>query len=252
MDKKIIWFLTAMCFILILLIYKKTQEPLSIQNYLINTYLYIALAIAMIGSSWVCMSVYEIELVNNGFNNMGLFMVSLGALFTVMFTPNDQMLLKHAAWVTLILTLAITTHIFFKINIENKTLIKTFVTLFGIIGVFTYIAFVMEPTVFLSWGVPLTYALCAVIVTEVTNALFFAKSTDDLLINNNMWNWLVVVLFSGFILFDTQKIITKGTIINELCQSKNQLQCADYPTESLGVVLDALNLFNRITLINRN
>lgn len=241
-----IWSLTAICFVIIFFINKKIQEPLSIENYLLNTYLYIALAIALVGTSWLCMSEYNIS----QYNPFILLMISIASLFTVLFTTNDQLVLKHIAWTTLVLTLAMASHIFFKINLKNDNLIKIFLMLIGIVCTFTYISFVMGPNAFLNLTIPLTLILCMVVVTEVVNAFLFAKNPEDLLLYNNLWNWFIIALFCGFLLIDTQKIITNGIIINNTCLSKNQIRCADYPSESLGVFLDIVNLFQRVSLIN--
>lgn len=250
MNKNITWFLTAICIVLIFLIHNKMQESLTIQNYLIETYLHIALALAIVGTTWSCMTNHDVIIERN--HRIMLFVVSLGALSAVFYTSNDQMVAKYAAWTILVTSLAITTHIFVKLNIENKTLIKTGLMSFAIVSIFTYLAFVMEPTFFLNWGMPLTYALLGVIVVEVVDRFFIANTSDELITLNKTWNYAIIALFCGFILHDTQKIITNGKIINEMCESKSQLMCADYPAESLAVFLDILNLFQRVTLAIRN
>lgn len=243
-----IWTLTLICFILIFFIGYKIKQPLTVQNYLINTYLYIALALALVGTSWLCMSEYDITQPNPFI----LLITAIGSLFVVLFTSNDQIITKHIAWTTLILSMAMTSHIFIKINVESNKLLKTFLTLFGIVGLFTYISLVSDTNVFLNMGNNLTMALCVAVIIEIIDLLFFTNESAGSLVRSNMWNWLIIVLFCGFLLYDTKKIVSNGKIVYDMCDSKNQSKCADYPVESLGVFLDILNLFQRISIVNTN
>lgn len=252
MQNKITLFLTIACAIIIFLIYSKMNEPLNVQNYLINTYLYIALAIAMVITSWSFMLDYDIDPLRNFylFKFIILCILLFGSLAVIIFTTNEQLLLKHIAWIILILTTAVMSFLFYKENIKNNTLKKTVFELFAIVGVFTFIAYVYPPDTFLSWGTPLTYGLLAIIAIELINFMFVSNE-QNYMDRLTLTSWIVIALFCGFILYDTQKIVHNGMVITNSCPSKSQLMCADYPTESLGIFLDILNLFERLTIVNR-
>ncbi len=222
------------------------KEQLNIKNYLINTYLYIALSLAIVAFSWLCMFEYNIDVFKNNeiLKILLIFIASLITLYYIITTNNNKMVLKNTIWTIFIILISILSFVFFKINIANNTLKKTLIELFVIIIVFTIIAFKMDHTVFLKWEVPLFYSLFAMIIIELVNMIFFKSKYIF------FTSWIIVILFMGFLLYDTQKIINNGMIITNLCPSKNQFICADYPKESIGIFLDILNLFERITIIN--
>ncbi len=251
MKNKITLFLTIFCALIIFLIYSNINEPLNVQNYIVNTYLYIALAIAIIITSWSFMLDYNIDFLENFtmFKFIVLCILSFGSLSIVVGTNNDNLALKHVAWTVLILTTGVMSFLFYKKNIKNNMLSKTIFELFAIIGVFTFIAYVYPPDTFLNWGAPLTYALMMMIIIEIINIMFF-ENIDNYMNQLVFTSWIVIILFCGFLLYDTQKIIKNGIIVTSKCKSKNQLICADYPKESLGIFLDILNLFERLSIIN--
>jgi FtsH-binding integral membrane protein len=247
MKLNITIFLTIVCAIIIFLIYNQIKKPLSVQNYLIGTYLYIALAIAIVVSSWSFMIDYNIEPLKK-FDLLKIIILcilSFGSLFVILGTNNDQILLKHTSWVVLVLTIAIMSFVFYKENIKNNTMKKVTWQLFGIVCVFSLIAHISPLDTFKNWGKPLTYALLAMIIIEMFDYLI----TENY--NINLTSWIIIIIFCGFLLYDTQKIISDGIVITNLCQSKNQYLCADYPKESLGVFLDIVNLFQRLSIINK-
>ena len=79
--------------------------------------------------------------------------------------------------------------------------------------------------------------------------LFGDKDVDGYVKRQKIYSFFAVLLFSGFVLYDTHKIFTDAHKVVAGCESLNQLDCADYPVASLGIFLDAVNLFNNLSLL---
>ncbi len=72
--------------------------------------------------------------------------------------------------------------------------------------------------------------------------------------NNRFWYYSIfaIVLFSGFLIYDTQKIIKEAYILQYVCRNRQHLECANYPEKSISMFLDLLNLFNNLTNVYSN
>ena len=122
--------------------------------------------------------------------------------------------------------------------------------LIGVVAILSYVAYSQPLDTFNSWGTPLAYILGTVIVIECFDLIFSSYDNSGFLTRNRIYGWIAVLLFSGFILYDTQKILKNATITTILCDSKNQWKCSDYPSASLGLFLDMVNMFTGLTSIN--
>ena len=89
-------------------------------------------------------------------------------------------------------------------------------------------------TYFDSWEPYLISGLIGIIVSRLFNFIFIFIFIDlNYSKGFNGRDWIIsiftVVLFNGFLLYDTQKIIKEGIILDKNCVGKDNLSCADYP-----------------------
>ena len=250
MEYKISWILLFLCVMVIYLISTGTNKELTPNMYLLNTYLYITLAVLLIGSTWLSAEEYNLfgeQDIGNNF--IMLIIVTFASLLTTLFTTNDQIVIKHVAWLTFVLCLGFTTYLHFKKNVQNKTLLKVLIRVLAIMGGLSYIAYTQPLDTFMSWGAPLTSALGILIAIEIFDLCFLEKG-EEFVTRIRIYSWIAIMLFSGFVLYDTQKLLNDGINITDKCLSKSQAKCADYPKASLGLLLDAVNLFQNVSNVS--
>lgn len=251
MDYKISWILLFMCLIVIYLISNGIVKELTPNMYVLNTYLYITLAVLLIGSVWLGAEDYNLfDEKDVGRNLFILVIVMFGSLFVTLLTSNDQNVIKHIAWLTFVLCLGFTTYLHYKKSVHDDTILKVLCTLLAIMAVLSYVAYTQPLNTFASWQKPMMYILSTLIVVEMFDLIFLNKG-EDFINRTKIYSWITILLFSGFVLYDTQKILSDGIGITASCESKSQIKCADYPKASLGLVLDAVNLFQALSNVSR-
>ena len=127
-------------------------------------------------------------------------------------------------------------------NIFMKTLISVVV----IVLILTTIAFLKPEYISLSWGSGLLVALTCGIIIQLVQ--YFIGGTSSKF--NLVLSYFFVLLFSLYLLYDTKVLQVKAA------NCKNMLDTfkiyPNYPRESLGIILDILNLFTNLGNINRN
>jgi FtsH-binding integral membrane protein len=241
---KITWILTIVSLFVIYLIILNIRNQLTPSNYIINTYLYITLAILLVGDTWMILDDFNTN-IESSFNFtkiICLTIITFGSLFVTVSTSNDQYFIKHIAWTTLVLSLGVLTYVHYKINVENSTLLKTLIMLLGVMATLSYIAWTQPIGTFDSWRKPLLCILCTMIIIEIIDFIFSGSNINELLNRQRIYSWVLIFVFSGFVLYDTQKIVADG--------NNATIKNADYPTASLGIFLDMLNLFQNITNVS--
>jgi len=253
MKFNISWFLALFALGVIYLIVNGMSEELTEKQYVLHTYMYILLGIIISSLTWTILddcdglgnSVFE------PFKFMSVFILSFLSLFTVLLTSNDSYIIKNIAWGVFMICIGITTYISYKINILEGTMRNVLLELIAIVGVLSYVAYSKPLGTFDSWGTPLTYVLGTVIVIECFDLIFASYDRNAFLTRNRIYGWIAVLLFSGFILYDTQKILIDAKSTTGSCDSKNQWKCTDYPSASLGLFLDLINMFSGLSGISR-
>ena len=122
----------------------------------------------------------------------------------------------------------------------NGTLASTFLSLILIVGILSYLAYNSPLDTFDSWLKPMLIILCGLIFVQLIDLLFFVKGAqaNSFIQRYRIYSWIGLLLFSGFLVYDTQHLIKKAHYITSVCSSKNQSICADYPKESLNIFLD--------------
>lgn len=234
----IIWYLST-----------NTQKQLTINDYVVNTYLYILLAIFVCIVVMMIIGDFNLEqyIINNNFVLLIVFIVSIIILVAMVMIDKRQYILRHVLWLLFIICIAIVLFPIYDIAKRTSILWKLIISVTLIVIVLIYIASKYPIDYFNSWGPYLIVGLFGLIVFQLLDFIF--SDPTDLYKRQKIYGFIGVILFSGFILYDTKKIYqhAQPTIIN--CQKiTNQLSCADYPQESLNLFLDIINMFTSMTM----
>jgi len=106
----------------------------------------------------------------------------------------------------------------------------------GVVGGLSLVAMASKSDQFLSWGQPLALGLGIVFVTSLGRVFLPAHFFVAHSIMENVVMYGGLALFSGFVLYDTQKITYKAQHVRDF----------DPINESMHIYLDAVNLFQLI------
>ena len=100
------------------------------------------------------------------------------------------------------------------------------------VGLLTIVAFIAPKDYFLSWGKILFILLILIFIIGIIALFIFPKRNFII-----FYFLLVLAIFGGFVLFDTQLII-------QTCQTLSKTNISpDYINLATGLFLDALNIF---------
>ena len=211
-------------------------------RYILNTYLYILISLVIISLQNIVMEQQNVpvEKVFSPFMGMGglilLFLFAIGLLFLLMSIDPRNVLLKHSVWLVFILFLGILAYPSYLKTIEENTVIVTLMTTICILIGFSLLAFIRPDLISLSWGPVLGFLLIGGMIGELCFYLF--NKDKKVSGRTKAFSYFFIVLFTLFILYDTKKIQVNA----KNCKTNT----VDYINESLGIVLDALNLFQNI------
>jgi len=104
-----------------------------------------------------------------------------------------------------------------------------------VMGLLTFFTFLNPKVISLSWGTSLLTMLIGLIVVRFLS-LFNPK------FNHYIISYVSFVLFAFFVMYDTKRLIIRA---------KHCIK-ADYINDSLGLVLDVLNIFSDLFRIQSN
>ena len=145
-------------------------------------------------------------------------------------SPKD-ILGKHAIWLVWIAMMA---YILYPMLLVNPQLFQHVkIITMAVMTILTLFTFWKPNLISLSWGSTLLTLLTGLILIRIIGIIFpqsYTSQTDYIL------SYVSLVLFSFFMLWDTKFLIVKA----------KQCVNADYINDSLGVVLDGLNIFTNI------
>lgn len=229
-----------------------TQQQLNVNDYVVNTYMYILLALFFL--IIIMMSMDDINMKYGTFNNintctiLAIFVISIVILFSFNYIDRKNYLLRHILWLVYIICIAIIIFPIYDIAKQTSILWKTIAAVILIVLGLTYMTSKFPIDYFNSWGPYLSMGLIGLIFFWLIDLIFIDKSNQHGI--QKIYGIIAIVLFSGFILYDTQKIYQNANVAMLDCQNtNNQLQCADYPQESLALFLDITNMFINMVMV---
>tara|TARA_B100000123_G_scaffold265942_1_gene237573 strand:- start:1320 stop:2102 length:783 start_codon:yes stop_codon:yes gene_type:complete len=217
-------------------------------KYILNTYLYILIALVIMSLQVLAFDLHNIS--PRFFNILPgiwsfvliLFLV-IGMLILTMTINPENILLKHISWFVLIIILGCLAYPAYYRSKNQNTLLPVLLSLVAILVFFSIIAFIKPEWISFSWGPILLFLLVGVIITYFIFLLTIKDRTSS---KNKKFirgiSYFIIVLFIFFIMYDTKKIIVAA----KLCREGT----ADYINQSLGIVIDALNIFQSLVNIH--
>jgi len=241
------------------------NEKPTCDNYVLNTYLYLLIAISMI----ITMALLLVLLFSNKINRLlanetfmfrfimkYFYTIMAVILFSVMLILYLQYLLykvsplemkkKVALWMSILFILSIHMALLIYIYDKNNMLwimllsMMITLTLFGLLSLIVYLRPDWIKTKI--WGIAIFIAIVGLLIAYILPLLYCLMFVCDMNKVNKMYYYLAIIgiiIFSFYILYKTKVVIENA----EKCQSPED---ADYIKESHGLFLGLLNIFLRV------
>lgn len=226
----------------IIILARNTQRPLTVNNYVTNTYLYILLAILLCALVIIIMDKYHIFNNINAMTGLAIFIIVMVVMSAMLMLNKSFTVLRHVLWVIFIVGIAVLLFPIYDVAKQTSILWKCLITVIVLVLGLTYLASRLPRNYFQSWGSYLSIGLLALIIFEILDLIFSDSST--VYAHQKIYGIIGVVLFSGFILYNTNQVYEHAEDVVFYCEGiNNQLKCTDYPGESLNIFLDVINLF---------
>jgi len=210
---------------------------LTCNRYLLNSFLYVLLAILLAFTTIKTYEFYNVKVESYIF--WGSFVVSILSIIGVFFVKN--LALQHVLWLMFVASMGTFLYPLYKSLQEQQdhTVGNVLLAMAGLLGVLLLVIVYRPNWVKLSWGPVLFMTLIGVVLLSLLNLIFGSK-TGSLVIS-----YVSVVLFSIYLLYDTKIILLHA----EKCGPDNP---PAYPQESMGVFTDILNIFVNIANIQNS
>lgn len=242
-----IYLLTFIGILALYKIYVNSDKQVTANLIIDNVYTYLLLGLII--SSITAFSVDKYPELSARADSMqgllGSFIMALIMLF-IIFSSNNSNAIRTIAWTVFMISFGIMSHPLLKVLKKTGQGEKVFLTLVAIVGAMSLIAYKL-PGMFLGWGSYLTIVLFSLIVIEVLDLLL--GSREGLSKRSKLYSWIGIGLFSGFLLYDTQRLVEQAKIGAELSKYI-KLDNINYQGLSLSIYLDIANLFSSLTNAN--
>ena len=251
------------CGIVLLYIMKnsafKNGNP-TCDNFILNVYLYLAFSIVSVGlSSYFYNYIFSNPINRNKYlsieqtyttRGFGLYiilayLICFGLIFYLSFSEsfgNKNFKFIHIIWLLFLFLISSGVYPYFK-SIEYKDVVEDALLITGSIFafmssiVFMFPGFFEKTYNFMTTG--FFVSLLVIIFFELGN-IIFNRNPESLLKNFRMTSYAVIILFTLFVSYDTQRMI----MLKDMCTS-----LPNYPKFSLDFFLDVLNIFKRIVFL---
>lgn len=225
-NKTAVNVISVLLIIMIGVLYLSVKRRLTGNLFVFNTYGYITVALLFI-------MLLSLLLERNGFHMTSnkllmSFLVGIICIFTIKSTSSK--LLKHILWLLFVLCIGIMIYPIYKKSSHDGVLLSTIASVFFLLVVLSIYVFYSKRSTFASLGGYLMFGLLALIIFQLMDLLFFKSSNTRI----KLYGFISVLLFSGFILYDTDVLLVRSKLITN----------PDYPSESMNIFLDIINLFS--------
>ena len=217
-------------------LYISVSKKITPSLFISNVYLYVALSIAL-----SCVIILQLSKHHYTLTNTHLFMIfiiSLSSIIGVRCFQNN--ILRHFILFLFIISVSFMIYPIYESTSRKETLNSAIMTTI-IITLVLSIYSSYSTLDFLSWRSYLMFGLLALIVLEFGDIIFHS-SFQGLTNRFKIYSGIAVVLFSAFILHDTQILKKRSTNINVI-------KDVNYPSESMSLFLDIVNLFTNVSNI---
>ena len=216
------------------------------QKYILNTYLYLLLSVLLVTLEVLLFEYNDVKVIDIYGHLTGwipvilTFVAIIGLLVITLMIDPKNVLLKHIAYFTFILASGLLVYPSYTIAKNNNVILQVLFSLVGILVFFSAVAFAKPEWISLSWGPVLLFLLIGAIIALIVSYIVGRKNKRNRV--PKPLSYFIIGLFILFVLYDTKLIQVHA----KTCSVKT----ADYINESLGVFIDALNLFQQLVNVN--
>tara|TARA_Y100000389_G_scaffold205112_1_gene263371 strand:- start:12918 stop:13721 length:804 start_codon:yes stop_codon:yes gene_type:complete len=229
----------------------------SCKKYFLNSYLYLIFGVLIVGlvssnKHVFQQSIKQYHLLFNFILTI-ILIVALNYMKSSLLYPK-YVILSHFMWLGIMILLGTSVSPLIHFS-QNTILFECLVITLSILIAMTSVTFMLEKyfdknkKVLDNLGIALFVSLLAIIIFELAFIFMsYLNPKNYSPIINKRISYVVIVLFTLFLLYDTSRIIQRSKICTEDPKSINY---PNYPKESLKIILDVLNIFVRLVGVRR-
>eukprot|EP01080_Neovahlkampfia_damariscottae_P002289 gene2289-2462_t len=230
---------------------KPNSIPKHVQEYLFNTYKYVASGLTITSlsayfgyKSGLAMKLMQMNPILSG---LGFLALSFGTMAWTRSVDPRNTVAKNIAFSSFnaVIGLSLCGLAF----LHPQILLRAGIYTGGIVSALSFTAMNAKEDRFLSLGGPLMVGLTIVFLSGLTTMFLPARFVTTLSIMEKLWLYGGLAVFSGLMLYDTQKLMARA---NYRYQIQSQLPPPDYVNESIGIYLNIINIFVRMVMILSN
>jgi len=166
--------------------------------------------------------------------SLGGFAITMGAMIATRSIPYENTVAKLATWS--VFNASIGGTMAPLLLVSGPVVMRAAMYTGAVVGGLSLVAMSANSDQFLSWGQPLAFGLGIIIVTSLGRIFLPAQYFIAHTMMDRVVTYGGMAVFSGLVLYDTQKIVTKSKFAQQY----------DPINECLGIYLDTINLFQLI------
>ncbi|KAA1131271.1 hypothetical protein PGTUg99_028639 [Puccinia graminis f. sp. tritici] len=169
------------------------------------------------------------------------FLGTMGSMLGTRYTSPDNTAQKYGFWLTFTAcqAAALSPMYFYAPAILSRAALYTV----GVIGSLSYVGATAKNDRFLYIGGPLLAGVSVVALSSLAPLVLPATAARTLMVTESISLYGGLAVFSGFVLYDTQKILNHGLLVEQGRMKPDPVN------ESVGLIMDSINIFVRIVQI---
>ena len=251
-----IYVLSLLSLAIIFLIVKGYTAQFSEKQYLLNVYMHVLLTIIVwaVGYLLIKKNSDKIEKIFGDACGWLQIMALIGILVLVfvsiyMVQKSETIAGRNLWWIAFIVSMGFIAYPIIARAEHRKVFWSTCITLIAILVSLSSLAYFDKTRRFLGWGEGLVMILLGLIIFEVIDLIVTQDFTlKSVMRRQKIYAWITIVLFSGFVLYDTQKLMEKAKEFMMKISSGQSIN-PNYPADSMNLFLDIVNLFSSISRV---
>lgn len=228
----------------------------AVQNYLFNTYKYVASGIGLTSiaaylafKSGLAFKIYEMNPIAA---SIGFTVALIGSSMWVRSVNPQNVSTKNLAFATFnsIMGISLCGLCFLQPQILMRAAFYTA----GVVSALSVTAMNAKEDRFLFLGGPLMAGLAVVALSGIASMFMPAQFVRTLSVLESLWLYGGLIVFSGLILYDTQRLMYRARTREEVTKYNPNavIPPPDFINESIGIYLNIINLFIRILQLLQN
>lgn len=248
-----IYVLSLLSLAIIFLIVKGYTAQFSEKQYLLNVYMHILLTMIVWAAGYLLIKKNSDKLakyfgnMGSGFRLIGIILLVFVSIYMVQ--KSETIAGRNLWWIAFIASMGFIVYPIIARAEHRKVFWSTCIALIVILVSLSSLAYFDEARRFLGWGEGLVMILLGLIIFEVIDLIITQDFTlKSVMRRQKIYAWITIVLFSGFVLYDTQKLMEKAKEFMMKISSGQSIN-PNYPADSLNLFLDIVNLFSSISRV---